>query len=264
MYFRCPSSAHYQVFMYKNRGLKMLEKDMKIPQHVAIIMDGNGRWAKRRGMPRTYGHAQGAKRVEEICRDADDLGIRYLTIYAFSTENWNRPQDEIDVLMKLFAQYIGICLKNALIHHMCVRVIGDKTGLNEDLQNRIRDMEDKTKDFEGLHLQIAINYGARDEMRRMIRKITADASEGRIKPDDITEQYISDHLDTGGIPDPDLLVRTCGEQRLSNYLLWQCAYTEFYVTQAAWPDFTKEELEKAIEAYNGRDRRFGTVNDNEK
>ena len=197
----------------------MIDKDMKIPAHVAVIMDGNGRWAKRRGMPRTYGHAQGAKRVEEICQDADDLGIKYLTIYAFSTENWNRPKDEIDVLMKLFAQYIGICLKNALIHHMCVRVIGDKSGLYEDLQRRIQNMEEQTKDFEGLHLQIAINYGSRDEMRRMVRQVAVDAAAGSIKPDDITEQYISEHLDTRGIPDPDLLIRTCGEVRLSNYLL---------------------------------------------
>src|SRR5574344_1786848 len=241
----------------------MIDKDMKIPAHVAVIMDGNGRWAKRRGMPRTYGHAQGAKRVEEICQDADDLGIKYLTIYAFSTENWNRPKDEIDVLMKLFAQYIGICLKNALIHHMCVRVIGDKSGLYEDLQRRIKNMEEQTKDFEGLHLQIAINYGSRDEMRRMVRQVAVDAAAGNIKPDDITEQYISEHLDTRGIPDPDLLIRTCGEVRLSNYLLWQCAYTEFYITPVPWPDFTREELEKAIISYNGRDRRYGTVNDNE-
>ena len=242
----------------------MIDKDMKIPAHVAVIMDGNGRWAKRRGMPRTYGHAQGAKRVEEICQDADDLGIKYLTIYAFSTENWNRPKDEIDVLMKLFAQYIGICLTNALIHHVGVGVIGDKSGLYEDLQRRIQNMEEQTKDFEGLHLQIAINYGSRDEMRRMVRQVAVDAAAGSIKPDDITEQYISEHLDTRGIPDPDLLIRTCGEVRLSNYLLWQCAYTEFYITPVPWPDFTREELEKAIISYNGRDRRYGTVNDNEK
>ena len=240
-----------------------MEDDMRIPEQVAIVMDGSGRWAKRRGMPRTYGHAQGAKRVEEVCRDADELGIKYLTIYAFSTENWNRPKDEVSALMKLFAQYIEICLKNALKNHMCVRVIGDVTALSEDLQSRIRNLEDKTAGFEGLHLQIAINYGARDEIRRMMCRAAADAAEGRLKPEDITEDYISDHLDTHGIPDPDLLVRTCGEQRISNYLLWQCAYTEFYYTPAAWPDFTRDELEKAIYAYNKRDRRFGNVNDKE-
>ncbi|MBP3475517.1 MAG: isoprenyl transferase [Lachnospiraceae bacterium] len=232
---------------------------MKIPNHVAIILDGNGRWAKSKGMPRNYGHVQGAKTVEVICEEAYRMGIQYLTVYAFSTENWNRPKDEVDALMGLLRNYMKTCLKTAAKNNMCVRVIGDKTGLAEDIRARIAQLEEATKNNTGLHFQIAINYGGRDEIVRAVRKIAASAAEGRLKPEEITEQMLDDSLDTHDLPEPDLLIRTCNELRISNFLLWQLAYTEFYFTSVAWPDFSKEELEKAVEAYNKRDRRYGLV-----
>ena len=221
---------------------------MKIPQHVAIILDGNGRWAKAKGMPRNYGHVQGAKNVERICEEAYNMGIKYLTVYAFSTENWKRSKDEVDALMTLLRNYMKTCVKTAKKNHMKVRVIGDKTGLAQDIQDSIAKLEEESKDQDGLNFTIAINYGSRDEIRRAVTKIVEEG----IRPEDIT-----DHLDTAGIPDPDLLIRTSGELRLSNYLMWQLAYTEFYFTDVPWPDFNKAELEKAIEKYNGRDRRYG-------
>lgn len=232
---------------------------MKIPNHVAIILDGNGRWAKKRGMPRNYGHIQGAKTVEMICEEAYKMGIQYLTVYAFSTENWNRPKDEVDALMKLLRNYMKTCLKTAEKNRMCVRVLGDKKRLDEDIRTRIAELEEATKDNDGLHFQIAINYGARDEMVRAVKKLVKMANEGAVKPEDITEDCISDTLDTAGIPEPDLLVRTCNEFRISNFLLWQLAYAEFYVTEVPWPDFTKEELIKAVEAYDKRNRKYGKL-----
>ena len=228
---------------------------MKIPQHVAIILDGNGRWAKAKGMPRNYGHVQGAKNVERICEEAYNMGIKYLTVYAFSTENSKRSKDEVDALMTLLRNYMKTCVKTAKKNHMKVRVIGDKTGLAQDIQDSIAKLEEESKDQDGLNFTIAINYGSRDEIRRAVTKIVEEG----ISPEDITEETISDHLDTAGIPDPHLLIRTSGELRLSNYLMWQLAYTEFYFTDVPWPDFNKAELEKAIEKYNGRDRRYGGV-----
>ena len=230
-----------------------------MPQHVAIILDGNGRWAKRKGMPRNYGHVQGAKTVEVICEEAYRMGIQYLTVYAFSTENWNRPKDEVDALMKLLRNYMKTCLTTARKNRMCVRVIGDKTRLDEDIRTRIAELEESTKDNDGLHFQIALNYGGRDEIVRAVKKITEKAAKGELSPEDVTEDYLSGMLDTHGLPEPDLLIRTCNEQRISNFLLWQLAYTEFYFTPVAWPDFTKEELIKAVEAYNHRDRRYGLI-----
>lgn len=232
---------------------------MNVPQHVAIILDGNGRWAKKRGMPRNYGHVQGAKNVEKICEEAWRMGIKYLTVYAFSTENWNRPQNEVDALMKLLRNYMKTCLKTAAQNDMKVRVIGDITRLDEDIQKRIFELEEATKDNGGLNFQIAINYGSRDEMIRAMKKLSDDCMKGSVKAEDITEELFSDYLDTKGIPDPDLLIRTSGELRLSNFLLWQLAYAEFYFTDVPWPDFTKEELEKAVVQYNSRDRRYGGV-----
>ncbi|MCH5250756.1 MAG: isoprenyl transferase [Lachnospiraceae bacterium] len=232
---------------------------MKIPQHVAIILDGNGRWAKSKGMPRNYGHVQGAKTVEVICEEAYKMGIQYLTVYAFSTENWNRPQDEVDALMKLLRNYMQTCLKTAAKNNMCVRVIGDKSKLDDDIRSRIDELEKATVNNTGLHFQIALNYGGRDEIIRAIRKLVAQVEEGSIKKEDITEQAFENTLDTYGLPEPDLLIRTCNEMRISNFLLWQLAYTEFYFTETAWPDFSKEELEKAIESYNKRDRKFGNI-----
>ena len=232
---------------------------MNIPQHVAIILDGNGRWAKAKGMPRNYGHAQGSKNVEKICEEAWRMGIKYLTVYAFSTENWNRPKDEVDALMKLLRNYMKTCLKTAAKNDMKVRVIGDITRLDEDIQKRILELEEATKDNGGLNFQIAINYGSRDEITRAVRALAEDVKEGKLMPEEVDEACIERYLDTHDIPDPDLLIRTSGEQRLSNYLLWQLAYTEFYFTDIPWPDFSKQELEKAIEQYNHRDRRYGGV-----
>lgn len=232
---------------------------MNVPNHVAIILDGNGRWAKAKGMPRNYGHVQGAKTVEVICEEAYRMGIRYLTVYAFSTENWKRPADEVDALMKLLRNYMKTCLKTAAKNNMCVRVIGDKSGLDEDIRTRIEQLEEATKDNTGLHFQIALNYGGRDELRRAFGRLAARVAAGELDPASLTEEDIGNALDTAGLPDPDLLIRTCNEQRLSNFLLWQLAYTEFYISPVPWPDFTKEELVKAVEAYNHRDRRFGLV-----
>ena len=236
---------------------------MNVPQHVAIILDGNGRWAKAKGMPRNYGHAQGSKNVERICEEAWRMGIKYLTVYAFSTENWNRPDDEVNALMKLLRNYMKPCLKTAAKNDMKVRVIGDITRLDEDIQKRILELEEATKNNGGLNFQIAINYGSRDEMIRAIRKIAKDCVDGKVDPAEIKEETFEQYLDTKGIPDPDLMIRTSGELRLSNYLLWQLAYTEFYFTDVPWPDFSKEELEKAIETYNHRDRRYGGVKEEE-
>ena len=210
-------------------------------------------------MPRNYGHVQGAKTVEVICEEAYRMGIQYLTVYAFSTENWNRPQEEVDALMKLLRNYMKTCLKTAEKNNMCVRVIGDKTGLDEDIRERIAQLEAATVKNTGLHFQIALNYGGRDEIVRAIKKLALEVKEGSLRLEDITEQTVSDTLDTYSLPEPDLLIRTCNEQRISNFLLWQLAYTEFYFTETAWHDFSKEELEKAIESYNKRDRKYGMI-----
>ncbi len=232
-------------------------QETRIPAHVAIIMDGNGRWAKKRGLPRTVGHAQGAKVVEQILEDADDMGIKYLTVYAFSTENWARPATEVKALMNLLRTYMKTSLAKCAKNNVRVRVIGDKSKLDADLQDSIAGLEADTAGNTGIGFQIAINYGGRDEITRAVRKIAAKAAAGEIRPEEITSESISDSLDTAGIPDPDLLIRTCGEQRTSNFLIWQCAYSEFYFTQTAWPDFTKKDLEEAIDAYNHRERRYG-------
>ena len=246
--------------MYIRTGKgNLMNEELKVPAHVAIILDGNGRWAKAKGMPRNYGHVQGAKTVETICEEAYRMGIKYLTVYAFSTENWNRPQEEVDALMKLLRNYMKTCLKTAEKNRMCVRVLGEKSRLDEDIRTRIEELEEATKDNDGLHFQIAINYGGRDELTRAMRKITEKVQKGELRPEEIDEACISAHLDTAGIPEPDLLIRTCNEQRISNFLLWQLAYTEFYFTPVAWPDFSKEELIRAVEAYNHRDRRYGMI-----
>lgn len=237
----------------------MEERQLKIPTHVSIIMDGNGRWAKAKGMPRTYGHSKGADVIMDICEDADSLGIRYLTVYAFSTENWSRPAAEVKTLMFLFRKYIKICYTKAMKNNTRVRVIGDKTALDADLQESINELERDTAPNTGLQFQIAINYGSRDEMLRAMRRMLKDHAEGKFTAEELDEARFSAYLDTADIPDPDLMIRTSGEQRLSNYLMWQHAYSEFYFTNTPWPDFNKAELVKAIEAYTDRDRRYGKV-----
>ncbi len=230
-----------------------------VPRHVAIILDGKGRWAKKRRLPRNAGHAAGSKNVEKICYAAWNMGIEYVTMYAFSTENWSRPQKEVDALMKLLYDYLKDCLKTSKKTNMQVRVIGDISRLAPDLQEKIRELEEVSASNTGLHFQVALNYGSRDELRRGIQDIAREVKEGKLNPEDISEDVISSHLDTKDIPDPDLMIRTSGEQRLSNYLLWQLAYAEFYFTDVLWPDFDKAELEKAVEFYQHRDRRFGGV-----
>ncbi|MBO5087186.1 MAG: isoprenyl transferase [Lachnospiraceae bacterium] len=235
------------------------DENLNVPKHVAIILDGNGRWAKKRNMPRNYGHVQGSKTVEQIIEDGYKMGIEYITVYAFSTENWKRSKDEVDALMKLLGKYLIDCIERSTKNNMQVRVIGDKTALDSKLVERINELEEATKDATGLKFTIAINYGGRDEIRRAVAKIAEDVANQIIQPSDITEELISNKLDTAGLPDPDLLIRTSGEERLSNFLPWQLAYTEFYFTDVLWPDFNKEDLLTAIRYYNGRERRFGGV-----
>ncbi|MBQ7430524.1 MAG: isoprenyl transferase [Butyrivibrio sp.] len=234
-----------------------MEEDKKIPQHVAIILDGNGRWAKAKGMPRNYGHMQGAKAVEDILEVARDMGIKYLTVYAFSTENWNRPDTEVSALMTILRQYLKTSIKKSMKNNVRCRVIGERSRLSDDIRSAIEELEETTKENTGLQFTIAINYGSRDEITRAVRKIAARCVAGEISAEDITEKMISENLDTWDLPDPDLMIRTCGEQRISNYLLWQCAYTEFYYAQVAWPDFDKEQLQMALDSYGKRDRKYG-------
>lgn len=234
---------------------------MKIPNHVAIILDGNGRWAKSKGMPRNFGHTMGAKNVETVCQAADEIGIKYLTLYAFSTENWNRPESEVSALMKLLESYLKNCIKTAKKNNMRVRVIGEINRLAEPFQEKIRELEEASAHHTGLNLTIAINYGSRDEMIRAMKHMAEDVQHEKLQIKQIDESLFASYLDTKDLPDPDLLIRTSGEQRLSNYLLWQLAYSEFYFTDVPWPDFHKEELLEAVEAYSNRDRRFGALSD---
>lgn len=232
---------------------------MNVPNHVAVILDGNGRWAKSKGLPRKMGHVQGGKNVEEMLYVADELGIKYFTVYAFSTENWKRSEEEVSALMTLLRSYLLSGFKKAAKNNVRIRIIGDKAYLAPDIQQAIADLEADSADNTGLQFQIAINYGGRDELIRMMKKMAKDVSNGKLREEDITQEYVSNHLDTAGIPDPDLLIRTSGEQRISNFLLWQLAYTEFYFSDKHWPEFDREELLCAIEAYNRRDRRFGNA-----
>ena len=231
---------------------------MEIPRHVAIILDGNGRWAKSRNMPRNYGHVKGAANVEVICRAADELGIKYLTVYLFSTENWRRSQDEVKALMKLFHSYTRTAIRQARENNMRCRILGRVEELDDTLKKNLRELTESSKDNTGLNFQLAINYGSRDEIVRAVRKLAGDVMDGIITdPSRISEEFFSSYLDTADIPDPDLLIRTSGEMRLSNYLMWQLSYAELYFTETPWPAFTKKDLELAIEDYNKRTRRYG-------
>ena len=234
-----------------------MEENKNIPAHVAIILDGNGRWAKAKGLPRNVGHMQGAKAVEDILVDARDMGIKYLTVYAFSTENWSRPEAEVSALMTILRNYLKTSIKKSMKNNVRCRVIGDRSLLAKDIIEAIEDLEKTTAGNTGLTFTIAINYGSRDEIRRSFIKLADKVKAGELEPGEITEDMIASNLDTEYMPDPDLLIRTCNEQRVSNFLLWQLAYTEFYFTPVAWPDFNKAELEKAVEAYGNRNRKFG-------
>ena len=236
---------------------------LRVPEHVAIILDGNGRWAKKHHVPKNDGHSKGSDNVEKIVEAAHDMGINYITVYAFSTENWNRSEKEVSALMKLLRDYLKQCLKKSKDNNMRCLIIGDKTGLDQDIRDSIDELEEFSKDFDGITFIIALNYGSRDEIRRAVQNIAKDCADGKIEASDISEETISSHLDTKGIPDPDLLIRTSGEIRLSNFLMWQAAYTEYYFTDVLWPDFKPKHLYKAIEEYNNRDRRYGGRNEDD-
>ena len=245
--------------------------ELHIPESVAIIMDGNGRWAKKRGLPRTFGHKEGCKAIEALIPQAGELGIKYLTVYAFSTENWKRSQEEVGALMDLFRYYAMRLLKEAQKHNVRIRMIGDRRKFPQDIIDAINMLENETKDNTGLTFIMAANYGGRDEIRRAAMRLAEDMAAGKVPAEafaaagakvpegELTEEGLAAYLDTAGIPDPDLIIRTSGELRLSNFLIWQAAYSEIVITDTLWPDFNIDELKKCIEEYNGRSRRFGGV-----
>lgn len=230
-----------------------------LPRHLGIIMDGNGRWAKRRGLPRSAGHVAGAKVFKTIVRYCSRIGIQYLTIYAFSTENWKRPHDEVLTLMNLFKEYLRDALTNFLDENVKVRFLGDTSVFDPQLQQLIAEIEQVSENRTGMVLNIALNYGGRAEIVRAVRLLAQDVKDGKLQPEEIDEKAISACLYTAGQPDPDLVIRPSGEKRISNFLLWQSAYTEYLVLDILWPDFTPEMLDKALKNYAGRERRFGGV-----
>lgn len=238
----------------------MLDKD-RMPRHVAIIMDGNGRWAKNKGLPRLAGHNAGMKAMKKIVDHSDKLGIRYLTVYAFSTENWKRSIAEVSGIFKLLVAYVNSDLKGLIENNVRVTVLGDYTSLPDDAVKSLEKTLESTKDNTGLQFNIALNYGGRDELKKAVQQIACRVKEGRIAPEDITEETVAEYLYTGkaynDVPDPELIIRTSGELRLSNFLLWQSAYSELVFPDVMWPDFTPEEYEKAIEDYQSRESRFG-------
>ena len=233
--------------------------DSTLPVHIGIIMDGNGRWAKKRGLPRKAGHSAGAKTFRKITRYCSDIGIKYLTVYAFSTENWKRPEDEVRSLMKLFKSYLEEALADFKDDSIVVKFIGDKAPFDEDLRNLMIENEESSKDRDGMVLNIAMNYGSRDEIVRAVKNICNDVQSGVVSTENIDEQLISDYLYTSGQPDPDLIIRPSGEYRISNFLLWQSAYTEFVIMNKLWPDFEKSDLDEALKIYSQRNRRYGGV-----
>lgn len=231
----------------------------KVPAHIAIIMDGNGRWAKSRFMPRTYGHKVGVETIRKVVRECSRLGVKYLTLYAFSTENWKRPKDEVSALMGLLVKYLRNELEELHKNNVKILTIGDISKLPEACIEELALAKEKTKDNTGLVMSLALNYGGRNDLVNAVKNISQDLVDGKISLDDIGDNLISSYLSTNESPDPDLVVRTSGEQRLSNFLLWELAYSEFYFTDIHWPDFDEKELQKAIFAYQSRDRRFGAI-----
>ena len=228
------------------------------PRHIAIILDGNGRWAKRRGLPRTAGHAVGSETFRKIATYCRDIGVEYLTVYTFSTENWKRPEEEVGTIMRLLSKYLHEAIDTMERDHIKMKVLGNVAGLPEELQALVRRTDEISARYEGFQANICLNYGGRDEIVRAARRYAEELREGRA-PEALDEERFGGYLYSAGIPDPELLIRPGGEQRVSNFLLWQCAYSEFYFTDVLWPDFTPEELEKAIEEFHRRDRRYGGV-----
>lgn len=247
--------------LFKKKSKELFDQlDMNsLPVHIGIIMDGNGRWAKKRGLPRSAGHRMGAKVLEQITRDAGHLGIKFLTVYAFSTENWARPKDEVDALMKLLGEYLDDYKRLIGDEDIRVRIIGSKSGLSDDILKKIEIVENATVNNSAITLNIALNYGGRDEIVHSVRKIASEIKNGTLNPEDINESTISSNLYTNYMPDPDFIIRPSGEQRLSNFLLWQSAYSEFWYSDINWPDFTRDDLIRAIVDYQSRNRRFGGV-----
>ena len=235
------------------------QEPLNLPTHIGIIMDGNGRWAKKRGLPRKAGHTAGAKTFRKITRYCSDIGIKYLTVYAFSTENWKRPEDEVSSLMKLFKSYLEEALEDFKDDSIVVRFIGDKSPFNDELRTLMIENEESSKDRDGMVLNIAMNYGSRDEIVRAVKNISSRVASGELNPEEIDEKLISDNLYTSGQPDPDLIIRPSGEYRISNFMLWQAAYTEFVIMNKLWPDFDKSDVDEAIKIYSSRNRRYGGV-----
>ena len=246
-------------FFSKKKDEQIEVTDLNLPSHIGIIMDGNGRWAKKRGLPRKAGHRQGAKTFRTITRYCSDIGIKYLTVYAFSTENWKRPQEEVDALMSLFKSYLNEALEDFKDDSIVVKFIGDKSGFNDELRELMVENEESSKDRDGMVLNIAMNYGSRDEIVRAVKNISTDVKSGKIDVENIDEALFSNYLYTAGQPDPDLIIRPSGEYRISNFMLWQAAYTEFVIMNKLWPDFEKSDLDEAINIYSQRNRRFGGV-----
>lgn len=244
--------------MFFQKKEKAVSIDMtRLPKHIAIIMDGNGRWAAKRALPRKAGHKAGAEAFERLITDAKDLGIQHITVYAFSTENWKRSDEEVNAIMDLMRHYLKNSFQRFLKDNVRMHIIGDISRLDKDIQVQIQEVEEKSREKDGMTVHIALNYGGRDELLRSVQKITEKALNGQISLPDITEETIEENLDTAGIPDPELLIRTSGEERISNFLLWQIAYSEFYFSDVLWPDFNKKDLLEAIYYYQNRERRFG-------
>lgn len=244
---------------WNSKSEEAKKTDIILPEHIGIIMDGNGRWAKKRGLPRSIGHREGAKTFRKITRYCSDIGIKYLTVYAFSTENWKRPEDEVNSLMKLFKSYLNEALEDFKDDSIVVKFIGDKSHFGDDLQKLMIENEESSKDRDGMVLNIAMNYGSRDEIIRAVKNISNDVKNGKFDVESIDEELFSSYLYTAGQPDPDLIIRPSGEYRISNFMLWQAAYTEFVIMNKLWPDFDKSDLDEALNMYSQRNRRFGGV-----
>ncbi len=245
------------MFFKKHKSVRV--DKMSFPKHIAIILDGNGRWAKKRGLPRSAGHSMGAKNLENVVRYLKDTSVRYLTVYAFSTENWKRPKDEVDDLMALLEKYLRNYDELLGGEDVRLKIIGRKEGLSDTLIDLINEVEEKSKNRKQLTVSIALNYGGRQEICDAAKKIAEDVKSGKIDVSDIDENLFNDYVYTKNIPDPDLIIRPSGEERLSNFLLWQCAYSEFWFSNVCWPDFTPDKLEGAVADFQKRNRRFGGV-----
>ena len=251
--------SHKKVTSLNNDDLQL---DMgNIPKHIAIIMDGNGRWAKAKNLPRALGHKAGVETIRRIIKEADRLGVKYMTLYAFSTENWKRPKDEVSTLMKLLVQYLKEEISELHDKGVVINVLGDSSKLPKECIDEIQKAKEITKDNTGIVMNVALNYGGRDEIIRATKAIAEMVASGEIKPSDIDDKMFENHLYTKGMPDPDIIIRPSGEQRLSNFLLWQCAYSEFWYSNINWPDFTEVDLRRAIYDFQNRDRRFGAIKD---